>query len=154
MHKILIVNGPNINLLGLRQPEIYGKETYSDLICYLQKTAEELNIQIEVFQSNHEGVLIDKLQKSYHHFDAVLINPAAYTHTSVALLDTLMAIPIPAIEVHLSDIKTRESFRQFSYTAKGCIDQIGGLGFAGYQKGLVLLIRFLDQQVLKAAGEK
>lgn len=154
MYKILILNGPNINLLGLRQPEIYGRENYEDLILYLKKVALELNIQIEISQSNHEGVLIDTLQKSYPHFDGVVINPAAYTHTSIGLLDTLLAIPIPAIEVHLSDIKNREAFRQFSFTAQGCVEQVGGLGFGSYRKGLERLIYYLDSQKSKASGEK
>lgn len=144
MYKILIINGPNINLLGLRQPDVYGKETYADLVNYLNAAAQELNIEVDTFQSNHEGALIDKLQESYQKYDGIVINPAAYTHTSIALLDVLLAIPIPAVEVHLSDIEKREAFRQFSYTAKACIAQISGLGFGSYRKGLEVLLQALD----------
>lgn len=144
MYKILIINGPNMNLLGLRQPDIYGKETYTDLLNYLKETAHELHVEIDTFQSNHEGILVDTLQESYKKYDGIVINPAAYTHTSVALLDVLLAIPIPAVEVHLSAIEKREAFRQFSYTAKACIAQISGLGFGSYRKGLESLIQALD----------
>lgn len=149
MYKILIVNGPNLNLLGLRQPDIYGKETYPDLLDYLEKTTQELNVKADIFQSNHEGALVDKLQESYQKYDGIIINPAAYTHTSVALLDVLLAIPIPAVEVHLSDIENREAFRQFSYTAKACIAQISGLGFGSYKKGLEILLHALKDHNLK-----
>ena len=138
--KVLVINGPNLNMLGLREPSIYGTQTYQDLENYIKSSAESLGIDVEIFQSNHEGVLVDKLQAARGNFDGILINAAAYTHTSVALLDALLASEIPAIEIHLSDITKREAFRQISYTAKACKEQIAGFGFEGYKKGLEALL--------------
>lgn len=112
--KILVVNGPNINMLGLREPDIYGRETYETLIVKIEKWAKELGCEVECFQSNHEGDIVDKIQAAYGDFDGIVINPAAYTHTSVAILDALKAVSIPAVEVHISDVTQREDFRQIS----------------------------------------
>ena len=112
--KLLIINGPNINMLGIREPEIYGCQTYADLIDLLENTAKKFSITIECFQSNHEGCIVDKIQEAYGKFDGIVINPAAYTHTSVAILDALKTVGIPAVEVHISDVDSREHFRQIS----------------------------------------
>ncbi len=130
--KILVINGPNLNMLGIREPGIYGQQTFSDLLALLEATARELNVEMEQFQSNHEGVIVDKIQAAYQKFDGIVINPAAYTHTSVAILDALKAVAIPAVEVHISDVDAREPFRQISYPGLYCEKTIKGLGFAGY----------------------
>lgn len=130
--KILVLNGPNLNMLGLREPNIYGKNTYNDLVLLLQNYSSENNTDIEIFQSNHEGVLVDKIQDAYNKFDGIVINPAAYTHTSVAILDALKAVSIPTVEVHISDISQREEFRQFSYISLYAEKTICGKGFDGY----------------------
>ncbi len=138
--KILVLNGPNLNMLGIREKNIYGSETYGDLVNLVQKTAEENDIEVEVFQSNHEGALVDRIQQAY--FDGtegIVINPAAYTHTSVAILDALKAVNLPAVEVHLSDVSQREDFRQISYAGKACIKTIMGKGFLGYQEAMLFL---------------
>ena len=137
--KILVINGPNINMLGIREPEIYGKQTFAQLLQLLAKTAEDLNIEIEQFQSNHEGIIVDKIQDAYGKFDAIVINPAAYTHTSVAILDALKAIGLPAVEVHISDVSMREGFRQISYPGMYCEKTIKGYGFDGYVMALKYL---------------
>ena len=113
--KILVINGPNINMLGIREPGIYGKQTYTDLLQLLDQWAGELGLEIEKFQSNHEGAIVDKIQAAYQQFEGIVINPAAYTHTSVAILDALKSVAIPAVEVHISDVDSREAFRQISY---------------------------------------
>lgn len=134
--KLLIINGPNLNLLGLREPAIYGSQNYAALCESLQKWATELGHDIEIFQSNHEGVIVDKIQAAYGVFDGILINPAAYTHTSVAILDALKAVAIPTVEVHLSDISQREAFRQFSYVSLVAKKTICGKGFNGYREAM------------------
>jgi 3-dehydroquinate dehydratase-2 len=131
--KILIINGPNLNLLGLREPDIYGKGDYSALCRLIKETCNEQGAEFEIFQSNHEGVIVDKIQNAYGVFDGIVINPAAYTHTSVAILDALKAVSIPTVEVHISDINQREEFRRFSYVSLVAIKTIAGLGFDGYK---------------------
>lgn len=134
--KILVLNGPNLNMLGIREPEIYGKGNYAALCAYMKAAAEELDCEVEIRQSNHEGVLVDWIQEAYGKFDGILINPAAYTHTSVAILDALKAVSLPAVEVHLSDVDSREPFRHLSYAGMACIATFKGLGFRGYREGL------------------
>ena len=126
--KILVLNGPNINMLGIREPGIYGSNSYEDLKKLLEDTAKEEKLTMEHFQSNHEGALVDKIQEAYGRFDGIVINPAAYTHTSVAILDALKAVSIPAVEVHISDVDSREDFRQISYAGKYCEKTIKGQG--------------------------
>ena len=137
--KLLIINGPNLNLLGLREPEIYGKQDYAALLAFLRKSAEEAGVEIECFQSNHEGAIVDAIQASYGVFDGIVINPAAYTHTSVAILDALKAVALPAVEVHISDVSARESFRQISYAGMACLKTYAGLGFEGYRRAILFL---------------
>ena len=138
--KILVINGPNMNLLGLRQPEIYGRETYEDLIAKIRAKAEALGIEVSFFQSNHEGALVDAIQQAYFdHIDGIVINPAAYTHTSVALLDAVKAVQIPTVEVHVSDPDTREDFRHVSFIRAACLATIRGHGTNGYLEALELL---------------
>ncbi len=137
--KILVINGPNINMLGVREPEIYGAKSYAALLDFLRESAEELNVEIRCFQSNHEGTIVDEIQGAYGVFDAIVINPAAYTHTSVAILDALKAVALPAVEVHLSDVSARESFRQISYAGMACEKTFMGLGFEGYRQALLYL---------------
>lgn len=130
--KILVLNGPNINMVGIREPGIYGKQTFADLLQLLDDTAKELGVELEQFQSNHEGTLVDKIQESYGKVDGIVINPAAYTHTSVAILDALKAVSIPAVEVHISDVDAREPFRQISYAGMYCEKTVKGQGLQGY----------------------
>lgn len=137
--KILVINGPNLNMLGIREPGIYGKSTYADLCRLLEQTAKDLGMEVEIYQSNHEGDLVDKIQWAYRKIDGIVINPAAYTHTSVAILDALKAVSIPAVEVHISDVDARESFRQISYAGLACVKTIKGHGFAGYQEAMAFL---------------
>lgn len=144
--KILVLNGPNINMLGIREPGIYGKETYSSLTEKIEKYCGEKGADCEFFQSNHEGALVDKIQQAYGNADAIIINPAAYTHTSVALLDALKAVSIPAVEVHISDVSSREDFRQVSFVRAACFKTICGLGTDGY-------LRAVDA-VFERLGEK
>ena len=134
--KILVINGPNINMLGIREPELYGTETYAALIEKTRAYCAEKGIECEFFQSNHEGTLVDKIQESYSVFDAIIMNPAAYTHTSVALLDALKAVSIPCVEVHISDVPSREAFRQVSYVRAACFKTITGLGTDGYLRAV------------------
>ena len=131
--KFLILNGPNLNLLGLREPDIYGRQTYADLAAFVQAVCAREGIECEVRQSNHEGVLVDWIQEAYGKFDGIVMNPAAYTHTSVALLDALKAVSLPAAEVHLSNIYDREDFRHISYPGKACVKTVYGNGFGGYE---------------------
>ena len=138
---ILVLNGPNLNMLGIREPEIYGTGTYADLCALIEKTAADLGVSVDIFQSNHEGALIDRIQEAYGHADGIVINPAGYTHTSVALADALAAIAIPAVEVHISDVASREAFRQVSYVRDKCIATISGHGFAGYAEAMELLAK-------------
>lgn len=137
--KILVLNGPNINMVGIREPGIYGKQTFADLLQLLDDTAKELGVELEQFQSNHEGALVDKIQESYGKVDGIVINPAAYTHTSVAILDALKAVSIPAVEVHISDVDAREPFRQTSYAGMACVKTIKGHGLEGYREAIVYL---------------
>ena len=137
--KILVLNGPNINLLGMREKEIYGQDDYVALCQYIKSTAQELHVEVEIKQSNSEGELVTFIQDAVENFDGIVINPAAYTHYSVAILDALKAVNLPAVEVHMSNIHKREEFRHNSVTVAGCIGQICGLGFAGYS----LAMRYL-----------
>ena len=139
--KILVLNGPNLNMLGIREPNIYGKQNYAALVEFVQAAAEELGCEVDIRQSNHEGVLVDWIQEAYGKFDGIVINPAAYTHTSVAILDALKAVGLPAVEVHLSDILQRESFRHISYAGLACQTTFKGLGFKGYRKALEFLAK-------------
>lgn len=139
--KILVINGPNINMLGLREPHIYGSNTFADLISLLDRVAKEECIEIEQYQSNHEGDLVDKIQSAYGRFDGIVINPAAYTHTSIAILDALKAIGLPAVEVHISDLDQRESFRQISYAGMACEKTIKGQGLDGYRQAIQYLLK-------------
>lgn len=142
--KILVINGPNINMLGIREPGIYGTQSFQDLLVLLKQTELETGIQITQFQSNHEGAIVDEIQKAYGIFDGIVINPAAYTHTSVAILDALKAVAIPAVEVHISDVDAREPFRQISYAGMACIHTIKGQGLAGYRQAVLYLKAYLQ----------
>ncbi len=143
--KFLILNGPNLNLLGLREPALYGSGTYGDLVALVKQTARELGVEAECFQSNHEGVLVDKIQEARGVFDGIVFNPAAYTHTSVALLDALLAVGIPTVEVHISDVTKREAFRQVSYVRQACIHTFMGLGLPGYAEAMKYLKNHLQK---------
>ena len=134
--KLLIINGPNLNMLGLREPDIYGKRTYADLVEYIQGVCRQMGIEAEVFQSNHEGAIVDKIQSAYGTADGIVINPAAYTHTSVAILDALKAVNLPAVEVHISDVNSREAFRHVSYAGMACIATYAGYGCEGYKMAI------------------
>ena len=138
---ILIINGPNLNLLGLREPDIYGKRTYRDLVELIRAEAEQLGVSVEFVQSNHEGALVDAIQDAYGRFDGIVINPGAYTHTSIALLDAVKAVGVPTIEVHISDPDLREDFRKVSYIRAACIASIKGHGLEGYLEALRLLAK-------------
>ena len=131
--KFLVINGPNLNLLGLREPEIYGKQNFAALESFIKETCANAGIECELYQSNHEGLIVDKIQAAYGVFDGIVINPAAYTHTSVAILDALKAVAIPTVEVHLSDIESRENFRKHSFVSLYAIKTVYGLGFEGYK---------------------
>lgn len=138
--KILIINGPNLNMLGIREKHIYGTETYEDLKSLVLSVCEENGIEGKLFQSNHEGAIVDRIQEAFFEkVDGIVINPAAYTHTSVAILDALKAVNIPAVEVHLSDVSQREDFRQISYAGQACVKTIMGKGFLGYQEAILFL---------------
>ena len=138
--KILVINGPNLNMLGIREPSVYGNNTYSDLCNSINDYAKKLGVEVEIYQSNHEGDLVDKIQSAYNKADGIVINPAAYTHTSVALLDALKAVAIPAVEVHISDVSKREDFRQISFVRSYCFATISGHGFNGYLEAIDLLL--------------
>jgi len=138
--KILVINGPNINMLGIREPGIYGTRNFQDLLTLLDKTAAEYGIEIEQYQSNHEGNLVDRIQAAYGNTDGIVINPAAYTHTSVAILDALKSVGIPAVEVHISDVDSREDFRQISYAGLACEKTIKGQGLDGYRQAIDYLM--------------
>lgn len=146
---ILVINGPNLNLLGIREPDLYGKEDYAALVALVEDTCAQEGIGVEVFQSNHEGAIVDKIQEALGTFDGIVINPAAYTHTSVAILDALKAVALPAVEVHLSDVSAREPFRQISYAGMACEKTYMGLGFQGY----VEAIRYLWERYGRTAGQ-
>lgn len=136
---ILVINGPNINMLGIREPDIYGKQDFRALLALLDQTAQAQKIELEQFQSNHEGDIVDKIQAAYGKFQGIVINPAAYTHTSVAILDALKAVGIPAVEVHISKVEEREPFRQISYAAMACEKTITGQGLDGYRQAIEYL---------------
>lgn len=138
--KIMVINGPNLNFLGIREPGIYGKGTFADLLRLLDTWGKELGVEVEQYQSNHEGDLVDKIQAAYGKVDGIVINPAAYTHTSVAILDALKAVSIPAVEVHISDVDAREPFRQISYAGMACRHTIKGQGFNGYRQAMQWLV--------------
>lgn len=145
--KILIINGPNLNMLGIREPSIYGKNTYADLIGYIKEFAEINGVETEFFQSNHEGAIVDEIQKAYYDkTDGIVINPAAYTHTSVAIADAIKAVNIPAVEVHISDVDSREDFRKISYVKNVAIATVKGKGFAGYTEAISLIKDYLKRE--------
>lgn len=137
----LVLNGPNLNLLGVREPEIYGKQDYAALVKFIEQAAADLGCAVEIRQTNHEGVLVDWIQEALGKFDGIVINPAAYTHTSVAILDAIKAVALPAVEVHLTDISNREPFRAISYPSAACIKTISGHGFEGYRAALEVLLQ-------------
>lgn len=137
--KFLVINGPNLNLLGIREPEIYGRQDFSALENFIRASAAEFGVEVELFQSNHEGAIVDKIQEAYGRMDGIIINPAAYTHTSVALLDAVKAVGIPTVEVHVSDPDSREEFRHVSYIRAACVATIRGHGLHGYLEALALL---------------
>ena len=142
--KLLILNGPNLNMLGIREPDHYGRETYGDVVEKIRTYCEGLGIATEFYQSNHEGDLVDRIQAAYGDADGIVINPAAYTHTSVALLDAVKAVSIPTVEVHISDVEKREAFRQISYIRSACIATVSGQGTDGYLRAVDLLRRHLE----------
>ena len=143
--KFLVINGPNLNLLGMREPDIYGHDTYDDLVDTIRRAAEAQHVQVETMQSNHEGIIVDTIQQAMNEYDGIIINPAAYTHTSIAIYDALKAVGLPAVEVHLSDIQSREEFRKHSYISPACIATIAGRGFAGYEEAVTLLAKHLQK---------
>ena len=147
--KLLVINGPNLNMLGIREPNIYGRQDYNALCELIRETCRGLGIQVEIFQSNHEGAIVDRIQEAYGREDGIVINPAAYTHTSVAILDALKAVALPAVEVHLSDVSAREPFRQISYAGMACEKTYMGLGFQGY----VEAIRYLWERYGRTTGQ-
>lgn len=139
--KILVINGPNINMLGIREPEVYGAATYDDLLAHIKDAALARDVEVDFFQSNHEGALVDEIQRAYFaKYDGIIINPAAYTHTSVALLDAVKAVNIPTVEVHISDVTKREDFRQVSYVREACVGTVMGKGFDGYVEAMDVLL--------------
>lgn len=138
--RILVINGPNLNMLGIREPDIYGKNTYADLCTLIENYAAEKGAEVKIFQSNHEGCIVDEIQAALGKFDGIVINPAAYTHTSVAILDALKSVALPAVEIHISDVSAREDFRQISYAGMACEKSFIGLGFEGYLRGIDYLL--------------
>lgn len=139
--KILVINGPNLNMLGIREPQIYGSQTYSDLCDFIKSHCDSIGVSVEFCQSNHEGDLVDKIQEAYGKIDGIVINPGAYTHTSVALLDAVKSVGIPTVEVHISDPDTREEFRKLSYIRLACVKTVKGLGFKGYTDAVDFLVK-------------
>ena len=137
--RILVLNGPNINMLGIREPGVYGSQSYGELLRLLDQWAAELGVEMEHYQSNHEGCLVDKIQAAYGCFDGIVINPAAYTHTSIAILDALKAVAIPTVEVHISNVDAREPFRHISYPGMACVHTIKGQGLDGYRQAILWL---------------
>ena len=143
--KLLVLNGPNINMLGIREPEIYGSKTYDDLLKLISAHADERGVEVEFYQSNHEGDLVDSIQRAYfERFDGIVFNPGAYTHTSVAIADAVKGVGLPTIEVHISDVSKREDFRQISYVRSACIDTIMGKGFDGYNLAIDRLVEWKE----------
>ncbi|MDY2610055.1 MAG: type II 3-dehydroquinate dehydratase [Eubacteriales bacterium] len=151
--KFLILNGPNLNMLGIREPQHYGTQSYQDLIALVERHAAQRNVQLVCRQSNHEGVLVDEIQQALGVFDGIVLNPGAYTHTSVALLDALRAVRIPTVEVHISDVNTREPFRSVSYVRAACLTCICGHGLAGYTEAIDLLLQHLTGSAVGASCE-
>lgn len=143
--KLLVINGPNLNLLGLREPAIYGNRSFAALQDFIRAAAAEVGVEVALFQSNHEGAIVDAIQAAYGTADGIVINPAAYTHTSVAILDALKAVALPAVEVHLSDVSAREDFRQISYAGMACVKTYMGLGFEGYRQAILYLKQYLEE---------
>lgn len=143
--KILVINGPNINMLGIREPEVYGKENFAFLCKTVEDYAAEKGIEVKLYQSNHEGCLVDEIQASYGKFDGIVINPGAYTHTSIAILDAVKAVQLPTVEVHISDVSSREDFRQISFVRSACIGTITGQGIKGYTLAIDMLINHLKE---------
>ncbi|MEE1321668.1 MAG: type II 3-dehydroquinate dehydratase [Acutalibacteraceae bacterium] len=143
--KILVINGPNLNMLGIREPDHYGRETYSDLVKKIKSYCEVKGIYCECYQSNHEGSLVDKIQEAYGAFDGIVINPGAYTHTSIAILDAVKSVMLPTVEVHISKVEEREDFRQISYIRQAAVKTITGLGTDGYLRGIDFLIEYLKK---------
>lgn len=137
--KILIINGPNLNMLGIREPDIYGRQTYDDLVRFISDSGSRLGMETDFYQSNHEGGIVDAIQSAYGKYDGIVINPAAYTHTSIAIPDAIKSVGLPAVEVHLSDVNSREDFRKISYVRPVCIGTYSGHGFDGYRMALELL---------------
>ena len=144
--KFLIINGPNLNMLGIREPDIYGKQDFAALEQFIRDCCRAEGIEAALFQSNHEGAIVDRIQAAYGETDGIIINPAAYTHTSVAILDALKAVAVPAVEVHLSDVSSREGFRQISYPGMACLKTFMGLGFEGYRQAVLWLKSYLEQE--------
>ncbi len=142
--KILVLNGPNLNMLGIREPDIYGRRDYKALEDFIAEAASDLGVGADCFQSNHEGALVDRIQQALGVYDGIVINPAAYTHTSIAIMDALKAVALPAVEVHLSDINGREAFRRISYAGMACVKTFMGLGFEGYRQALAFLKEYLN----------
>lgn len=142
---VLVINGPNLNLLGVREPDLYGKQDYAALVSLVEETCAQEGLGVEVYQSNHEGDIVDKIQAALGKFDGIVINPAAYTHTSIAILDALKAVAIPAVEVHISDVDSREPFRQVSYAGMACVKTYKGLGFQGYVEAVKFLKDYLSK---------
>lgn len=142
--KLLIINGPNMNLLGLREPELYGRRDYAALADFILQTCRDEGVEAELFQSNHEGAIVDAIQQALGRFDGIVINAAAYTHTSIAILDALKAVALPAVEVHLTDTDAREAFRRVSYVSLGCVQVFKGLGFEGYRRAVLFLKEYLS----------
>ena len=143
--KFLVVNGPNLNMLGTREPDIYGRQDYAALEKLVRDTCAGENIEVDMFQSNHEGAIVDRIQAAMNDADGIVINPAAYTHTSVAILDALKAVGLPAVEVHISDVSTREDFRQISYARLACVKTIMGQGFDGYRQAILFLKDYIEK---------
>ena len=143
--KLLVINGPNLNLLGIREPDIYGRQDFSALEDFIRASAAEFGVEVELFQSNYEGAIVEKIQEAYGKMDGIVINPAAYTHTSVAILDALKAVAIPAVEVHISDVDSREPFRQVSYAGMACVKTYKGLGLQGYVEAVKFLKDYLSK---------
>ncbi len=139
--KILVINGPNLNMLGIREPSIYGDRSYAQLVELIESYCRDVGVEVAVYQSNHEGDIVDKIQSAYKNFDALIINPAAYTHTSIAIPDAIKAVGLPAVEVHLSDISSREDYRKISYTSEAVIDTVCGRGFDGYTMAVDILLK-------------
>ena len=143
--RLLVINGPNINMLGVREPDIYGREDYAALLRLVKETCAAEGIEVECFQSNHEGAIVDAIQQAYGRFDGIVINPAAYTHTSIAILDALKAVALPAAEVHISDVSAREDFRQRSYAGMACVKTFMGLGLGGYRQAILFLKGYIER---------